>query len=70
MITYIIIYLITIALEIVIDDDLEYHLDFVNSFTFIFLLFCPVINTIIVTGVLIIIIFKKIRWKIKYWKIK
>lgn len=64
------IYIITIGLEIVIDDSLEYYLDRVNSFTFIFLVGCPVINTIILTGVLIIIIIKKIKWKIKYRKIK
>lgn len=71
IIIFALIHIITTALEIeVIDDSIEYYLSGLNDFIFIFLVACPVINTIVVTVVCILIIIKKIRWKIKYRGIK
>lgn len=70
MITFIfiftLIYIITIGLEIVINNDLEYYFSNFSSITYALLLSCPFINTIILICVLILIIIKKIKWKIKY----
>lgn len=70
IIIFALIHIITIGLEVVIDSDLEYYLSGLNDFIFILLLAYPVINTIVVTVVCILIIIKKIRWKIKYRGIK
>jgi hypothetical protein len=70
IIIFALIHIITIGLEVVIDSNLEYYLLGLNDFIFILLLACPVINTIVVTVVCILIIIKKIRWKIKYRGIK
>jgi hypothetical protein len=70
-IIFVLIYIITVGLELfVIDDSIEYYLSGLNDFIFILLLAYPVINTIVVTVVSILIIIKKIRWKIKYRGIK
>lgn len=70
IIIFALIHIITIRLEFAIADSIEYYLSGLNDFILILLLAYPVINTIVVTGVLILIIIKKIRWKIKYRGIK
>lgn len=65
IIIFALIHIITTALEIeVIDDSIEYYLSGLNDFIFIFLVACPVINTIVVTGILIIIGIKKLGGKL------
>lgn len=68
MITLIIIlaliHIITIRLVFVFADSIEYYLSGLNDFIFILLLNFPVINTIVVTGVLIIIVIKKLCGKL------
>ncbi len=74
MITLIIIlaliHIITIRLVFIFADSVEYYLSGLNDFILILLLNFPVINTIVVTVVCVLIIIKKIRWKIKYRGIK
>ena len=74
MITLIIIlaliHIITIRLVFIFADSVEYYLSGLYDFILILLLNFPVINTIVVTVVCVLIIIKKIRWKIKYRGIK
>ena len=70
IIIFALIHIITIRLVFVFADSLEYYLSGVKDFILILLLNFPVINTIVVTVVCILIIIKKIRWKIKYRGIK
>jgi hypothetical protein len=63
IIIFALIHIITIRLEFAIADSIEYYLSGLNDFIFILLLAYPVINTIVVTGVLIIIVIKKLGGK-------